>query len=431
MSYPIRLHRDYTVAWFCSLPTDILWATKLLDQRHDDLPKPPNDINTYTLGAIGELNVVIYGLPFGVRGNHAAATATAWMLSTFPCIKFGVVVGGAGGAPQRVQLGDVVVGTRVIPWDLESLSHEGPEGIRESQMHLNNPPAVLLTALSKLLAGMRANSAIDGFLPSVRCPRPDGILRQLGVGDPTDIVFPVGTPHLEEAASTTASQTYLPCRRCDKTNATTRRPRLQGGNIYIGLVATGNLPMQDAAHRDKLSEDFQNRILCFDTETAGLANNLPCLVVRGISSYADEHSTSTNRAWEEFAAAEAAGIAKGILYQAQPRGITDTIRGYMELDRFGPAMHIPSTNPGHFTTVMSPRFSSEVVETDSAGPSSPVHLQHGPMPPSSPQSEPGPSNANRIHSEDEGALHNGVNGGEAASDPCVNSHAASEVGSLD
>lgn len=85
----------------------------MLDQRHADLPKPSNNPNTYTLGSFSSHNVIIACLPKGQIGNNTAATIAAFMVSTFPSIKFGLMVGVSGGIPPKVRLGDVVVSTPV------------------------------------------------------------------------------------------------------------------------------------------------------------------------------------------------------------------------------------------------------------------------------------------------------------------------------
>jgi hypothetical protein len=46
-------------------------------------------------------------------------------------------------------------------------------------------------------------------------------------------------------------------------------------------------------------------------EAAGLMNDFPCLVIRGICDYADSHK---NDCWQRYAAAAAAACAKEILH---------------------------------------------------------------------------------------------------------------------
>jgi len=123
MASKVLGHNDYTVGWVCALAKEQTAATAMLDKIHDDLSKPSNDHNAYTLGSIGEHNIVIAYLPEGEFGNNTAATVATRMASTFPSIKFGLLVGIGSGAPPAVRLGDVIVSTPanglsgVVQWD--------------------------------------------------------------------------------------------------------------------------------------------------------------------------------------------------------------------------------------------------------------------------------------------------------------------------
>ncbi|KAI9736970.1 MAG: hypothetical protein M1834_000559 [Cirrosporium novae-zelandiae] len=67
-------------------------------------------------------------------------------------------------------------------------------------------------------------------------------------------------------------------------------------------------------HSQIYSTKLRNRdlddVLCFEMEAAGLMNNFPCLVVRGICDYADSHK---NKRWQKYAAATASAYAKELL----------------------------------------------------------------------------------------------------------------------
>jgi nucleoside phosphorylase len=80
--------------------------------------------------------------------------------------------------------------------------------------------------------------------------------------------------------------------------------------IHYGLIASGNQVIKDTATRDRLNADFNGNVLCVEMEAAGLMNEFPCLVIRGICDYADEHK---NKVWQEYAAAVAAAYAKSLL----------------------------------------------------------------------------------------------------------------------
>ncbi len=119
------------MGWVCALPKEQTAATVMLDVKHADLPKPSGDPSAYTFGSVGKHNVVIACLPKGKIGTSSAAAVATWMVSTFPCVKFGLMVGIGGGVPPRVRLGDIVVSTPagqfpgVVQWDIGKAKEGG------------------------------------------------------------------------------------------------------------------------------------------------------------------------------------------------------------------------------------------------------------------------------------------------------------------
>ena len=69
-----RLRReDYTAGWVCTLPVELAAAQEMLDEEHENLHRDVNGTNIYTLGRIGEHNVVIACLPEGQTGTNSSA----------------------------------------------------------------------------------------------------------------------------------------------------------------------------------------------------------------------------------------------------------------------------------------------------------------------------------------------------------------------
>ena len=66
--------------------------------------------------------------------------------------------------------------------------------------------------------------------------------------------------------------------------------------------------IEDGKTRDQLAKEYG--MLCFEMEAAGLMNQLPCLVIRGIDDYFDSHK---NKRWQGCAAFTAAVYAKMLL----------------------------------------------------------------------------------------------------------------------
>src|SRR3569833_1250680 len=108
-----RLAReDYTVGWVCALEIELAAAQDMFDEEHEDLERDEYDNNLYSLGRIGDHNVVIVCLPSGSIGTNPAATVATQLRSTFRSVRFGLMVGIGGGVPGTeadIRLGGVVV----------------------------------------------------------------------------------------------------------------------------------------------------------------------------------------------------------------------------------------------------------------------------------------------------------------------------------
>ncbi|KAH8802898.1 nucleoside phosphorylase domain-containing protein [Xylogone sp. PMI_703] len=305
-------HNNYTIGWVCALPKEQTVATAMLDQIHPNLTNPPNDHNTYTLGSIGKHNIVIACLPKGKYGNNSAATVATRMINTFPSIKFGLMVGIGGGIPSnKVRLGDVVVSAPadeypgVVQWDLGK-AEENNKFRRTGA--LNNPPSAMLTALAKLetehdLKG----SKIPGYLDEMKRKWPQLPSKYIWSESRKDPFALSNSYYNQSRWNIIFSVLY------DMILTFFGKP----GQIHIhyGLIASGNQVVKDAKLRDSLNKNFGGNVLCVEMEAAGLMNDFPCIVIRGICDYADSQK---NKDWQEYAAAMAAAYAKEFLEYIQP-----------------------------------------------------------------------------------------------------------------
>jgi hypothetical protein len=69
-------HDDYTVGWVCALSIEMVASKGMLEEEYQDLPVSRGDSNQYTLGRIGNHNVVIACLLGGMYGTTSAAIVT-------------------------------------------------------------------------------------------------------------------------------------------------------------------------------------------------------------------------------------------------------------------------------------------------------------------------------------------------------------------
>lgn len=293
------LHPDqYTVGWVSALPIELAAAKVMLDQEYCT---EIDGSALYTLGRIGDHNVVLGCLPAGQMGTNSAAVVGTSMKARYKAIKIGLMVGIGGGVPSResdIRLGDVVVSQPhlehggVIQYDFGKTTKKGfaRTGV------LSPPPNILLNALARLRADHLINpSGLSSYFTSFR-NLPDFGREMAG----RDILF---KNNYEHAAGAT-------CDKCDRNEIVHRRQRgNQDIKIHYGTIASGNQVMKNAIIRDELSAKFGG-ILCFEMEAAGLMNTFPCLVIRGICDYADSHK---NKTWQPYAAATAAACAKALI----------------------------------------------------------------------------------------------------------------------
>ncbi|KAJ5395272.1 uncharacterized protein N7487_009575 [Penicillium crustosum] len=81
------------------------------------------------------------------------------------------------------------------------------------------------------------------------------------------------------------------CDSCKTQTLVPRKPRKFPSKscVHYGIIASGNVVVKDGTEREKIDQRYENSILCFEMEAAGLMNNFPCHVVRGTSDYSDSH----------------------------------------------------------------------------------------------------------------------------------------------
>ena len=309
MMASLPAEENFTVGWICALPTEMAAATAMLDEEYERRQiQPSHDQNNYCLGRMGTHNVVIACLPAGVYGTNSAAAVGTRMLSSFSCIRFGLMVGIGGGVPSSkndIRLGDVVVSKPqgrfggVVQYDLGKVG-EGTELIGTGS--LNKPPAVLLTAIAGLEAAQmkEKSSGLSRFLKNMftRYPKME---RQFGdPGVENDCLYEAGYPHAEGDT----------CVRCKSDRVIKRSIRQdRDPHVFYGTIASGNQVIKDSVTREKLASQYD--AICVEMEAAGLMDSVPCLVIRGICDYADSHK---NKNWQGYAAATASAYAKEVLY---------------------------------------------------------------------------------------------------------------------
>ncbi|KAK2591190.1 hypothetical protein QQS21_011124 [Conoideocrella luteorostrata] len=328
------------IAIICALPLEADAAHSFFDEFFDtEPPKAISDTNHYTNGRIGDHHVVLVLLP-GI-GKVNAASAAVYLKVSYPSLQLALVVGVCGGVPQTdkgeddILLGDVVISNTLVQIDF---GRSYPGGIFSRKTSVLDNLARPNKHIRSILCGLETRRCRDEL--QQRTNRLLNDLQQARMNDAPycrksmypeaarDVLFEPQYRHRHygpfvtccNETQTCASALKATCHNCgcDETRTVMRKiSKLEGVmaqnisreiNIHIGPVASGDMVMKSGEDRDRIAN--QEEIVAFEMEGAGIWDEVPCIVIKGVGDYADSHK---NKAWQNFAATTAAAATKASL----------------------------------------------------------------------------------------------------------------------
>lgn len=314
--------QDYTIGWLCALPKEQVAA--VFDEDHPSIEGINNP--NFSLGRIDVHHVTMVCLPS--MGPTDAARQLARLQSSFPNIRYVLVVGIAGGVPLAhggdVRLGDIVVSAPgktkaghehagVVQYDFGTQTQGQPLTMRRTSIGL--PADEMLQAVYKMQTAIaqRTDGKGMGHLIqdditrlAAKYPSLPGTTRPTG-----DLLFKADAKHYDESLGCELAGCADPGDQVLEVRKERLHPDIP--HIHIGLIASGNKVLRDAVERDRIGKE--TGALCFEMEAAGLNHDLKWLVTRGVSDYCDTHK---NKDWQEYAAMVAASFARLLLKAMGP-----------------------------------------------------------------------------------------------------------------
>ncbi|KAM0251101.1 hypothetical protein ACHAQJ_008346 [Trichoderma viride] len=348
MDSPPTSRDEFEVAVFCALEIECDAVALLIDHWYEDgrFGKAPGDENIYKSGRMGSVNIVLVRL--SGRGKVIAGTTAASLRSSYPKLKILLLTGICAGVPSTVEddqellLGDVIISKSVIQYDNGKRydgAFETRKGIEDS---LGRPAKRILNLVAHLEVEKwreHLESQAASFLERLQAQASS---RRRGSkynypGTPSDRLFEPSYLHKHQLStvhacaecrqssdSTCRESRDLSCEElgCSDTH-TIRRQRLEpkgmlepGGStnkaqvpaVLFGCFGSGDTVMKSAQDRDTIARE--HKIMAFEMEGAGVWEEFPCIIVKGVSDYADGHKNNT---WHGFAAATAAAVTKALL----------------------------------------------------------------------------------------------------------------------
>lgn len=357
---PPPYHRgEFEIAIICALDIESDAVEALFDGYWRDeginYGKAQGDRNSYTTGWIGEHNVVLAYMPN--IGKAGAAGVGASLFSSFPSVRLGLVVGICGGVPagtgeEEVLLGDVVISTGVVQFDF---GRRYPDDFKRKDTltdNLGQPNAEIRAFLHKM-KGKQGRMRLEKYtsiyvqnlcekegFESSQCPGADNdklykpnyrhkhqkpTICEVCAGCET-----ANDPICETALESSCAQLgcdnseLVPRKRLGKLQGTVRdstkhvakRAKIATDDaintpkplVHFGYIASGDTVMKSGLDRDQIA--LREKVIAFEMEGAGVWDNIPTIIIKGVCDYADTHK---NKIWQEYAAATAAACMKAFL----------------------------------------------------------------------------------------------------------------------
>ncbi|GKT52310.1 uncharacterized protein ColSpa_12491 [Colletotrichum spaethianum] len=341
MAYPSRRREDFQVAIICALSLEYdavaLSFDEFWDENRDRQGNVPGDYNRYKTGRIGSHSVVL--LLLSNMGKVSAASATANLRSTYSGIKLAILTGICGGVPNpgtatELLLGDVVISKSMVQYDF---GRQYPNGfaMKENVEEILGRPSREIRSLLATFETRQGRSDLQRqagqMLMQIRQKAAkhgeQSLYQRPSLTD--DLLFEPGYLHRhrdshncncsDSEACETARSASCEKLQCDRERVVSRsRVNIEhlendaltpeDPHIFVGGVGSGDTVMKSGLDRDRIAA--QHSLIAFEMEGAGVWDEIPSLVVKGVCDYADSHK---NKNWQNFAAATAASTTKALL----------------------------------------------------------------------------------------------------------------------
>jgi nucleoside phosphorylase len=328
---------DFAIAIICALPLEAEAVEALFDETYDRLgrhySKQRGDANAYINGRIGKHDVVLCYMP--AMGKGSAASVASSLLVSYSGVRLALVVGICGGAPpppkyEEIFLGDVIISDSVIEYDFGRQYPGGFQrktGVKDTLGRPGREIRALLNGLRTENTRRELQDQAKQYLRALRQtgakwihPGVDDILfracylhtHSSNASPARCSCFGSDAPEqiCEEALEKDCNE--LDCDQGEQVRCREASEAIQV-SIHIGPVASADTIIKSGQHRDEIVS--KEKVIGFEMEGAGVWDNVPCIIIKGVCDYADSHK---NKVWQAYAAATGASVAKAFLEYWMP-----------------------------------------------------------------------------------------------------------------
>ncbi|KDN70450.1 putative phosphorylase superfamily protein [Colletotrichum sublineola] len=353
---PGRLE-DVRIAVICALPREYDAAILILDEKwtadENTDGSTRRQTQNHTIGRIGNHNVVLVLLLN--MGKVGAGTEAARLKSIYPGLELALLTGICGGVPSpgtanEILLGDVIISKSIVQYDI-GRQYPGKfsrkDNVEDSLGRPSKDIRTLLIVLETQSTLIELQQRVGQYLAHIQQEAIDAGYRTSYSRPSTseDVLFEPAYTHRHRSQAECGCSDSVVCDRatsasceelqCEVKHRVSRRRlsittgmqaedgesfRIPEGRIHVGRVGSADMVMKSGEHRDSVAK--AHGLIAFEMEGAGVWDEIPCIVVKGVCDYADSHK---NKKWQDFAAAMAAAAARALLegYPAREKPQTD------------------------------------------------------------------------------------------------------------
>ncbi|KAI8685134.1 PNP-UDP-1 domain-containing protein [Fusarium keratoplasticum] len=333
VAIPPASRDDFQIAIVCDLLVEYNAISHLVDGVWDEnYGGSPGDPNKYTAGRIGPLNIIIVLLS-GLR-KVRTASETAWIRFSFPNLELLLLTGICGGVPKtgtgnELVLGDVVISNTIVRYErlypptFETMNTLG-DRLGRSPLHIQNLFTALKASHSIQLLEQQAASHLEK-LQSWQSDV-DEAANYWYPGADNDQLYPASYLHRHRSTGLCGvcnddspvvcdASSKLSCHElgCDVQQRVPRK-RLQDSDtlrvprVFVGRLGLGGIIPTSGEDRDAIAQEHD--LIAFAIKYTSASVGIPCIIVKGICDYADNHNS---KSWLQFAAVTAASVAKALV----------------------------------------------------------------------------------------------------------------------
>ncbi|PTB58116.1 hypothetical protein M431DRAFT_479635 [Trichoderma harzianum CBS 226.95] len=267
------------------------------------------------------------------RGKASATAAATSLRSSYHDLKLIFITGICDGVPGtkgedgELALGDVVVSKSIVQYDLGRLYSDKLAIKTAAEDSLGRPSRDVrnfIAAMSTRPHRKALEKRAAAHLAQIQKEAVNRVIYEYP-GSANDILFEPTyyheCHHLPKCACMDDPSQELSCEEtgCDYNRQLhrqrfedTKLPQVnQGWFVFFGRIGSGDTISMSGIYRDQIARELD--IIALETGSAGAWDELPCVIVKGVSGYGDGHKNNSWNNWQNFAAATAASTTRALI----------------------------------------------------------------------------------------------------------------------